>query len=453
MGRPGYSPGVHSVYASQSAVQVGVIGAGHVGLATAAVIASWGTPIILVESNEQRYNQLTAGRASFFEPELDTLLKTVHRSSAFRVSQAVGDLRECEIVLICVGVNVASGGVADLRALEAVLDELIDVLPHDAVVAIKSTVPPGTTLRLAERAAVRRTDLALVSCPEFLREGHGVHDVANPERIVIGGEQRDACERLAAVFAPCGGPVHIVGSTSAELIKYGSNAFLATKISFINELATFCDLLGADVTEVATGIGADPRIGGAFLQPGLGFGGSCFPKDVRALEQAGAEQGYRSRLLQACTEINEQQRQRFVVKIAETLGGELSGRHVAVLGLAFKPQTDDLRQAPALDVISSLVVAGATVTATDPMASGAARELATGATIVEDPYECVEKADVVVIATEWAAYRTLDWARVGRTMAGTAVVDGRNCLDGQALAALGLDYYSVGRPPVRADSR
>jgi UDPglucose 6-dehydrogenase len=423
-----------------------VIGAGHVGLCTAAVLASSGVPTIVLENDPDRYDRLASGRASFFEPGLDDLLAALADGPTLRSSRDLADLADCDVVLICVGVPVTGDGTVDLHALEAVLGDLCGVLPERAVVALKSTVPPGTARRLAEQVAARRADLVLVSCPEFLREGHGLHDVAHPARIVIGGEDRAACERLAAVFGQCHAPVLYVGSTSAELIKYGSNAFLATKISFANELGTLCDLLDADITDVTRGIGADPRIGDAFLQAGLGFGGSCFPQDVRALERTGTARGYQSRLLQACTDINEQQRQRFVAKIAAALGGTIAGRRVAVLGLAFKPGTDDLRQAPALEVIGALVAAGATVVATDPMAAAAARRLATGASIVDDPYTAVAGADVAVLATEWPDYRVLDWARIRRLMSGTAVVDGRNVLDAATLTGLGFDYYGIGRP-------
>jgi UDPglucose 6-dehydrogenase len=434
-------------------IPVGVVGAGHVGLATAAVLADWDVPTTVIENDPDRLAALASGRASFFEPELDDLVADGEQRAMLRYGRAVEDLAQCEIVLICVGVLVTPDGAADLGDLESVLDELVAVLPTDAVMAVKSTVPPGTTIRLGERLALRRPDVALVFCPEFLREGCSVQDVRRPARIIVGGEDQAACARVAALFERCEAPTILTGTTSAELIKYGSNAFLATKVSFINELAHFCDLMKADVTEVAAGIGADPRIGTAFLNAGLGFGGSCFPKDVRALEEAGTSHGYTSWLLQACTEINTQQRQRFVAKIADALGGELAGRRVAVLGLAFKPDTDDLREAPALNVIGALVCAGVTVVATDPMAATAAAELLNGVSVVDDPYRCVEGADLVVLATEWPAYRALDWARIRTLMAGTGIVDGRNFLDGPTLAALGFDYLSVGRPALMASDR
>jgi len=407
----------------------------------------------VVENDPDRFTALLNGRAPFFEPELDQLVDAQEHRSMLRCAREVEDLGSCEIVFICVGVPVTPGGVADERDLVSVLDRLMGVVPPGAVVALKSTVPPGTTRRLGQRMAVAREDVALVSCPEFLREGSSVQDIRHPARVLVGGENRAACVRVAALFERCEAPIILTGTTSAELIKYGSNAFLATKVSFINELAHFCDLLDADVMEVAAGIGADPRIGSSFLSPGLGFGGSCFPKDVRALEEAGASRGYRSLLLQACIEINSQQRQRFATKIAEALGGELSGRRVAILGLTFKPETNDLRQAPALDVIDALVHAGATVVATDPTAPTFASDVVAGVRVVDDPYQCVEGADVVVLATEWPAYRELDWARVFTLMTGTAIVDGRNFLDGPTLATLGLDYHSVGRPTLPATRR
>ena len=283
--------------------------------------------------------------------------------------------------------------------------------------------------------------------PEFLREGAALEDLRKPSRVVVGGDDDAAVHRVAALL---GGPETtrlLCDSVSAELIKYGSNAFLATKISFINEMAQLCELTGADIEKVADGMGLDPRIGRSFLSAGLGWGGSCFPKDVRALETSAGYHGQSFWLLKAAIEVNTQQRRRFAGKLREGLGGSLEGRRVAILGLAFKPFTDDMRQAPALDVIHQLEDLGAEVVATDPVAVARARPLLAQTILVGDPYQAVAGADAVGLVTEWPEYRGLDWGRVLALMRGRLVVDGRNCLDGEAISARGGVYMSIGRRP------
>ena len=432
---------------------VGVVGAGYVGIATATVLASWGTATMLVENNPERLALLDERRIPFYDPELEKVLAEVAGRGTLRFSRTLDDLAEADVVLICVGTPPTATGALDLTALEQVVARLVEAARPGAVIVIKSTVPPGTTTRLAGVVAARRPDLPLVSCPEFLQEGNSLDDVRRPARIVVGGADDAACRKVAALFAPSEAPVLITDAASAELVKYGANAFLATKISFVNELSHFCDLVGADVTVVAAGIGADPRIGPAFLRAGLGFGGSCFPKDVRALEDLGASHGYQSLLLKACSEINAKQRDRVVAKLRDALGGTLRGRRVAVLGLAFKPGTDDLRQAPALDVVAKLITEEALVAVTDPVAAPGPPELAREATLVADVYRCIEGADALLLATEWPEYRSLDWERVRSLMHGNVIVDGRNFLDGVRLVELGFNYHGVGRPPLaRPDS-
>jgi UDPglucose 6-dehydrogenase len=429
-----------------SAGIVGVVGAGTVGVATATVLASWGTHALLVENDPARFELLRKHRTPFFDPNLEVLLGDVARQGTLRFSRTIDDLVDADIVIVCVGTPPTTSGALDLSALERVVDRLAEVSPSGTVVVIKSTVPPGTAERLAAVVSRTRPDLTLVSCPEFLREANCLDDVRRPARIVIGGPERAACEKVAALFAPANSPIILTSATSAELIKYGANAFLATKISFVNELSHFCDLVGADVTVVAAGIGADPRIGTSCFSAGLGFGGSCFPKDVRALEDLGASRGYRSLLLQACSEINAQQKERIITKIRAALGGTLRESRIAVLGLAFKPGTDDLRQAPSLDVINKLVLEGATVTATDPIAAPTGDEFPRGAKLVRDVYQCVQGADAILLATEWPDYRSLDWTRVRSLLRRNVVVDGRNFLDGTHLVELGFVYQGVGTP-------
>jgi UDPglucose 6-dehydrogenase len=428
--------------------RVGVIGGGPVGLVTATILASWGTRTALIERDDRRLHALEAGKAPFFEPGLDEVLKEQLENEFLVVGGDLSILSASPVTFICVGTPPGPDGTPDLEDLERATANAAEVVPEQGVVAIKSTVPPGTTSRLNAEIAESRHDIFFVSCPEFLREGQALYDMRSPSRVVVGGIDPQANKRVADLFAPSEAPVIFTSPTGAELIKYGSNAFLATKISFVNELANLCDLVGADVTEVANGIGADPRIGHAFLNAGLGFGGSCFPKDVRGLEEAGTTRGYTSWLLKACTDINAQQRYRFAAKIRSALSGSVAGSRIAVLGLSFKPGTDDLRQAPALDIVRSLQRDGAHVVATDPVAILAAASMIPEVDLIPDPYECVRDADALVLATEWPEYLALNWARIRDLMRGNVILDGRNVLDRKLLSSLGFWCYGVGRPVV-----
>jgi UDPglucose 6-dehydrogenase len=423
-----------------------VIGAGYVGLVTAAGLAEIGNEVRVVEIDPERRAAVAAGRSPIHEPGLDELLTAVVGSGHLRAAETIVDgVAGAGIVIVAVGTPPTTEGEADLSQVRQAVDEAVRHAAPGTVVAIKSTVPPGTTRALAR--AHRRADLAFVMFPEFLREGSALEDLRNPSRVVVGGEDAAAVARVAALL---GGPETrrlLCDSVSAELIKYGSNAFLATKISFINEMAQLCELTGADIEKVSDGMGSDPRIGRSFLSAGLGWGGSCFPKDVRALETSAGYHGQSFWLLKAAIEVNTQQRRRFVGKLLHGLGGSLEGRRVAILGLAFKPFTDDMRQAPAVDVIHQLEDLGAEIVATDPVALERARPLLPVTTLVSDPYEAVAGADAVGLVTEWPAYRELDWGRVLDLMRGGLVVDGRNCLDGEAIADRGGVYMSIGRRP------
>ena len=359
------------------------------------------------------------------------------------------------VIMIAVGTPPLSDGRADLMQVRAALSEAVRHAGPDTVIAIKSTVPPGTTASL--RSLCRRNGrvVPLAVCPEFLAEGSAVRDFRQPPQVVIGGDDHDACERVARLFGHLDAPIRITDSTSAELIKYGVNAFLALKISFINEMAQLCEFTDADVSSVAEGIGTDKRIGRAFLGAGLGFGGSCFPKDVRALDQAASYHGQSFLLLRAAVEVNQQARSRFVAKVQRALNGKLSKRRIAVLGLAFKPGTDDVRQAASIDVIRHLEDLGAVVVATDPVARPNARPCFRNTELVDDPYECVRGADAVLLVTEWPEYVGLDWGRVATLVRRPLVVDGRNCLSVDPLVEPGLHVHRRGRPtrkpkPVKA---
>jgi UDPglucose 6-dehydrogenase len=418
-----------------------------VGIVTAAGLASLQFQVRVVEIDETRRGLIARGQATVFEPGLNELVAEVSRDGRLHVAADMADgVRGASMVIIAVGTPPTLEGDADLSQVRDAVAEVAEHADPGTVIAIKSTVPPGTTAALAK--AMPRRDMAVVMCPEFLREGSALHDFNHPARLVVGGDDPAACRRVAALYAGLGGEVIICDSTSAELIKYGSNAFLATKISFINEIARLCELTGADVDDVARGMGLDPRVGSAFLQAGLGWGGSCFPKDVRALEAVFGYHGHSFWLLKAAIESNAQQRRYFVAHIREALGGNVEGKQVGVLGLAFKPGTDDMRQAPSVDIIKQLHDMGANVVATDPAARDTARPLLATTRFIADPYEALQDADVAVLVTEWPEFIQLDWARAVAAMRGRVVVDGRNCLDGPRLAALGVRYISVGRRPV-----
>ncbi len=424
-----------------------MVGAGYVGLVTAVCLADAGVDVRLLDIDPGRLELLRKGKAPIHEPQLDELLETVLTSGRLVLhDDAARAMRGAAVIMIAVGTPPLSDGRADLMQVRAALTEAVRHAGPDTVIAIKSTVPPGTTASLRSLCKRNGRVVPLAVCPEFLAEGSAVRDFRQPPQVVIGGDDHDACERVARLFGHLDAPIRITDSTSAELIKYGVNAFLALKISFINEMAQLCEFTDADVSSVADGIGTDERIGRAFLGAGLGFGGSCFPKDVRALDQAASYHGQSFQLLRAAVEVNQQARSRFVAKIQRALNGKLAKRRIAVLGLAFKPGTDDVRQAASIDVIRHLEDLGALVVATDPVAMANAKPLLPHTELVDDPYACVAGADAVLVVTEWPEYVALDWARVASLVRRRLVVDGRNCLAVDAVVEQGFTYIGVGRP-------
>jgi UDPglucose 6-dehydrogenase len=429
---------------------IAIVGSGYVGLVTGTCFSELGNAVVCVDNDAAKIARLEAGEPPFYEPSLGEMIARNVQARRLRFTTDVAAaVRESEIVFIAVGTPMRADGHADVSGVEAVAREIGAALNGPKIVVSKSTVPveTGEMISSTIRAHARAPHpVSVVSNPEFLREGSAVADFLQPDRVVIGTGDPEAERVLRDLYAPVGAPVVVTDVRTSEMIKYAANAFLATKISFINEIANICELLGVDVRDVCNGIGYDQRIGTRFLNPGIGYGGSCFPKDVRALAQLAVERRYEAPLLRAVELVNERQLDRTVAKLERELGGT-SGRVVAVLGLAFKPNTDDVRDAPALAIIRRLRERAATVRAHDPIANARARAELGGAgiTYCGDMYETVAGADAVLLATEWNEFRALDFARCAAAMRGDLLVDGRNVFDPAKVRAAGLRYAGVGR--------
>jgi UDPglucose 6-dehydrogenase len=420
--------------------QIAVIGAGYVGLTTAACFSSLGHEVICADIDEQRVERLRAGEIPIVEAGLEALVREGMEGGRLRfVVGAEVAARSAEFAYLCVPTPQGDDGSADLSYIEAAARQIGPVLPSEAVVVNKSTVPVGST-RVVERV-LGRDDVAVVSNPEFLREGSAVHDFLNPERIVIGSDDQSAAVRVAALYIGVTAPIIVTDPASAETIKYASNAFLATKISFVNAIAAVCEAVGADVKDVVLGMGYDKRIGHEFLKPGPGWGGSCFPKDSRALVHIADSAGYSFDLLRGVITVNDDQFHRVVSKVREQMGGSLAGVRVGVWGLTFKARTDDTRDSPALRIVSLLADEGAEVSAYDP----AVKAPVGGVVPAADPYSVCDGADVLVVLTEWDEFRWLDFDKVAGLMAEPRVVDARNLLDKPALERRGFVYTGIGR--------
>jgi UDPglucose 6-dehydrogenase len=425
---------------------IGVIGVGWVGLVTAACFAELGHPVVARDIVAEKVESLSRGETTIHEPGLDELLTRNAERLSFTTEMA-DVLESARLLFVCVDTPPTRSGDADLSRVRSVVEEL--GADGDHVLVMKSTVPAGTG------EAIKR-DLAgssYVSCPEFLKEGSAIRDFLHPDRVVIGADPGDeaACDAVADLYRPLGGELVETDVTSAEMIKLASNAFLAAKISFVNEIANVCEEVGADVRDVAQGVGLDDRIGPKFLQAGLGWGGSCFSKDVSALKQLAANSGYHFQLLNAVIEVNELQKRRVIKKLTNHLGS-LVGKRVALLGLAFKPDTDDMRGASSLVLAARLHGEGATVGAYDPVAMPRAKEELPEVEMCDSALEALDGADAAVLVTEWPEFAELDWAEAARRMARPLLVDGRNFLDPEKLRAAGFEYEGIGRPPVGAPS-
>jgi UDPglucose 6-dehydrogenase len=448
-------------------MKLSVIGAGYVGLTTAACLAQIGHEVFCSESDLSKLAKLQEGGMPIFEPHLENVIKAARQAGRLRFGCTEDAISWGSAIFICVGTPPLPNGDADLHAIEAVARSIAKRAPGHRLVIEKSTVPVQTGAQLRKHLSVHQANglrHEVASNPEFLREGSSVEDFLHPDRIVIGADSPRAAEMLREIYEPilqrnftC--PVHancprvkeptfvVTDTNSAELIKHASNSFLAMKISFINMVANLCEVVGADVTQVARGMGLDPRIGAAFLSPGIGFGGFCFPKDVQAFIRIAEKSGCDFSLLKEVEKINQKRVELFVEKLRRELW-VVRGKKIALWGLAFKPNTDDVRFAPSLALVSSLLNEGADVRAYDPEAMEKAKAGLPEITYCSNPYQAAEGADAILIVTEWDEFRQLDWDRLRSVVEHPLVVDGRNMFDGGEVIRHGFHYVSVGRPPM-----
>jgi UDPglucose 6-dehydrogenase len=430
------------------ASRITIIGCGYVGLTTGACFAHLGHDVTCTDVDQARVDQLNRGEVPILEAGLDNLVR--EGLNGGRLSFVVGSVEaasQSEFVYLCVPTPQGADGSADLSYIEGAAAEIGPHLQPETIVVNKSTVPVGST-RVVEQV-LGRSDVYVVSNPEFLREGSAVHDFLHPDRIVIGADDQAAAVRVASVYLGIAAPLIVTDPPSAELIKYASNAFLATKVSFVNAVAAVCEAVGADMNDVVLGMGYDKRIGQEFLRPGPGWGGSCFPKDSRALIRIAEDAGYAFDLLEGVVEVNEAQFERVANKAIELVDGDIAGKTLAVWGLTFKARTDDLRDSPSLEIVKRLCDRGATVQAFDPSVSLPLDDrravMLEGVDLMLDPYAACAGADVLLVLTEWDEFRWLDFDKVASVMAQPNIVDGRNLLDREALRRRGFVYKGVGR--------
>jgi UDPglucose 6-dehydrogenase len=429
-----------------------VVGTGYVGLVTGAVFADLGNEVVCVDKDRDKVAALQDGRMPIYEPGLEEMVARNAGDSRLSFTSDLGvGVRHADVIFIAVGTPPKDTGETDLSQVESVAADIGRFMDRYKVVVNKSTVPVGTGELVREvitRHQPRAIEFDVVSNPEFLREGSAIEDTLRPDRIVIGAPTQQVAMTLVELYAPLERPMIITDLPSAEVIKYASNAFLAAKISFINAISNICEAAGADVSQVMKGMGLDPRIGGAFLQAGLGYGGSCFPKDVDSLIHTAGRLGYDFKLLRSVVEINRERAAHLVESMAKALG-PLDGKTVAVLGLAFKPNTDDMREAKSLEVIQLLHAAGTRIRVYDPAAMDNARRLLpSSVTFSDSPYEAADGAHAVVLVTEWNEFRYLNLERLRAQLKRPAIFDGRNLWEPERMRRLGFEYHSVGRKPV-----
>ena len=426
-----------------------VIGSGYVGLVTATCFADLGNKVTTVDISQEKIDNLKQGIMPIYEIGLEDLVeRNVKAGRLFFTTSYEDGLQDAEFVFICVGTPSGVDGEADLKYVRSAATTIAETMTHSLIIINKSTVPVGTgdwVTQIVSNAQPSPIDFSVVSCPEFLREGSAIADFQNPDRNVFGSTNPEAAQAVADLYAPLNSETVITDLRTAEMIKYASNAFLATKISFINEMSIICERLGADVTEVARGMGFDTRIGPQFLKAGVGYGGSCFPKDVKALAHMAQTHGMHPQLLNAVMEINDFQRKHIVLKVRDLLNNDLEGKKVGVLGLAFKENTDDVRESPSLSIARSLINQGASVKGYDAVAGENALQEVPDIQLCDSPYETAEGVDALLILTPWNEFKHLNMAKIRDVMAGNILVDGRNMYDPQAMHDLGFVYRCVGR--------
>jgi UDPglucose 6-dehydrogenase len=428
---------------------IAVIGVGYVGLVSGASFADLGNRVICLDINEKRIENLNKGIMPIYEPGLEEVVERNVKAGRLIFTTSYAEaLKDTEYAFIAVGTPSDVDGQADLRYVRMAAESIADVMDHPVIIINKSTVPVGTGDWVADIIRNRRPDapeFAVVSCPEFLREGSAITDFMNPDRVILGSTNRNAAEKVAQLHLPLRTTIMITDLRTAEMIKYASNAFLAAKISFINEIANICEALGADVKEVASGMGMDKRIGGAFLDAGIGWGGSCFPKDVKALAYMAELAGRHPQLVHAVMDINTDQRKAPIRKVKKLLGGSLEGKVIGLLGLAFKPNTDDMREAPSVDIAWDLLRERAKVRAYDPVSMDNARRMLPEVEMADNPYTLAEGADALILVTEWNEFKHLDLARIRDTMNQPILIDGRNIYDPHLVRDMGFEYMAIGR--------
>jgi UDPglucose 6-dehydrogenase len=426
-----------------------VIGTGYVGLVTGTCFADLGNDVTCLDVDETRITNLKKGIMPIYEPGLEELVTQNAESGRLLYTTSYEEaLRGAEIAFIAVGTPSGGDGEADLQYVRAAAESIADLVNDPIIVVNKSTVPVGTgdwvTDIITKRRAGKPLDFMVVSNPEFLREGSAINDFMFPDRVVLGCSKAEPANAVAQLYAPLRCPIMITDIRTAEMIKYASNAFLATKISFINEIANMCEEMGANVSEVSRGMGYDHRIGTHFLDAGMGWGGSCFPKDVKALAHMAVLHGTHPQLLQAVIEINRNQRRRIIVKLRKALG-TLDDKVIGILGISFKPNTDDIREAPALEVIHLLQNEGAVIQAYDPQAMENAKKEVKRVKFCENPYQVAEGADALVLATEWNEFKQIDLKKLYGLMRQPIIADGRNIWNPEVVRGLGFKYYDIGR--------
>jgi UDPglucose 6-dehydrogenase len=426
-----------------------VIGVGYVGLVTGTCFADLGNMVCCLDVDELKIDTLKSGRIPIYEPGLEEMVRrNVHAGRLTFTTDYAEALRKAKFVFIAVGTPEGVDGEADLKYVRAAAESVAAVMDHPLILVNKSTVPVGTGDWVADIIRANQPqpiDFAVVSNPEFLREGSAILDFMNPDRVVLGSLNQDAANEVAQLYLSLRAPIIVTDLRTAEMIKYASNAFLATRISFINEIANICEQLGADVKEVAVGMGYDKRIGHSFLDAGIGYGGSCFPKDVKALAHMASIHGTHPQLVKAVMDINQYQRRQVILKLREVLGSKLRGKVVGFLGLAFKPNTDDMRESPASEIARLLLHEGVYVKGYDPAAMHNAAKLLSDMQLAEDPYDLAESCDAIVVCTEWNEFKHLDMARIKEAMRQPFIVDGRNLYEPEKMKELGFTYRGVGR--------